>query len=380
MIGNGWYNPILQYQAYYNYTSNYSNQPEHPGGNTYGIHYNASVDAQVFNALYGTGNCYDQLIDCNNHPYATNSSDGSGNEICNSADNFCYNQIELPYDNVFNRDEYDSRYLMPDPFPPTFYVDYLNTPEVQAAIGAFTNFSESSSITGNAFGSTGDDAREIGVTAAVEYLLDHNVTVTMYFGDADFNCNWFGGEAFSYTLSNVPAYTGGTAGFVNISTSDGVVHGQIKTAGHFSFVRIYESGHEVPFYQPLVSLELLNRTLHGVDLATGLNTLTADYVTNGTAQSTYDNTNATVTYEVIPVNATYNVTTNEPNPPYNTTDNSGSGSGSGSSRLMTRLERALLDYERAARGEIEIPARRTTNKIGRRRLRDAKNLDVDVAW
>ena len=33
------------------------------------------------------------------------------------------------------------------------------------------------------------------------------------------------------------------AGYVNISTSDDIVHGQVKQSGAFSFVRIYESGY-----------------------------------------------------------------------------------------------------------------------------------------
>ena len=33
------------------------------------------------------------------------------------------------------------------------------------------------------------------------------------------------------------------SGYTNISTSDGIVHGQVKQSGAFSFVRIYESGH-----------------------------------------------------------------------------------------------------------------------------------------
>lgn len=75
--------------------------------------------------------------------------------------------VEEIYDNVLNRDEYDIRELDPDPFPPEyvscvsvplissmvwgleltpktthrFYVQYLNTPAVQAAIGAYVNFS-----------------------------------------------------------------------------------------------------------------------------------------------------------------------------------------------------------------------------------------------
>lgn len=315
--------------------------------------------------MYGANNCYDQIVDCNRYPYATNSSDGQGNEVCNSADNFCLNQVELQYDNIFGRDEDDIRYLAPDPFPPNFFVDYLNQPNVQEAIGAFVNYSEFSSITENAFQATGDDAREIGVTAAVEYLLDHDVIFIMYFGDADYTCNWFGGEAWSYTLSNVPDYTGGKAGFVNISTSDDIVHGVVKTAGNFSFVRIYESGHEVPFYQPLAALEMLNRTLNYMDIATGLNQLNSSYVTTGAAQSDYVDGNGTVTYEVIPTNATYNTSTNQPSPPYDFAyDNE---ANNGTRRLMSRREHVMLDYGRVERGEVEMPRRRgVVQKRGRR--------------
>lgn len=370
MIGNGWYDPILQYQAYYNYTSNYSTQL-HQGGNTYGVHYNASIDSYVFNNMYGAHNCLDQLIDCNSHPYATNTSDGTGNQICSAADNWCYDQVELPYDNIFGRDEYDIRYLTPDPFPYSFYIDYLNNATVQAAIGAFTNYSESSSITSTAFGATGDDAREIGVTAAVEYIIAQNVTFVMYFGDADYNCNWFGGEAFSKTLNNTGAYKNGTAGFTNISTSDGILHGQVKSAGKFSFVRIFESGHEVPFYQPLVALEMVNRTINGYDIATGETLVSAGYVTSGPVSSDYVNGNATVTIEILPSNATYNTTTNQPNPPYDVANENGSDS-SDASKLMTRMERAQLDFEAVkARGAEGLPwhlGKRVVSKKGRHTL------------
>jgi len=48
-----------------------------------------------------------------------------------------------------------------------------------------------------------------------------------------------GGQAVSLEV-NQPGF--GTAGYVNISTSDSIVHGQVKQSGAFSFVRIYESG------------------------------------------------------------------------------------------------------------------------------------------
>nr|GFD59211.1 carboxypeptidase S1-like [Tanacetum cinerariifolium] len=82
-------------------------------------------------------------------------------------------------------------------------------------------------------------------------LLAAGVQVVLYYGDADFNCNWLGGQAVAEEIA-APGYD--TAGFVNISTSDSIVHGQVKQSGLFSFVRVYESGHEVPFYQPLAAL------------------------------------------------------------------------------------------------------------------------------
>lgn len=170
-IGNGWYDPPIQYQAYYNFTV-------YPG-NTYDYFpYDAALENQVYNALYGEGNCLDQEIACR---------ESGIDEICAAADNFCYYEVEAALDIYPERDEYDIRELQPDPFPPEFFVKYLNTPAVQAAIGAYTNYTEFSYTVGNAFGSTGDDSREDGTIEAVGKLLNQNVRVTMYAGDADYS-------------------------------------------------------------------------------------------------------------------------------------------------------------------------------------------------
>jgi hypothetical protein len=111
-------------------------------------------------------------------------------------------------------------------------------------------------------------------------------------------------------LINAPGYS--TAGFVNITTSDNIVHGQVKQSGLFSFLRIYESGHEVPFYQPLASLEIFERALKQVDIETGGCKVDAAYKTVGTPTSTYREGNATIQFEVTPKNATYNTVLNAP--------------------------------------------------------------------
>ncbi|KAI1075357.1 alpha/beta-hydrolase [Whalleya microplaca] len=294
MIGNGWYDPVIHYPAYYNFTV-------YPG-NTYDYSpFNESQAAMFYNNVYGPGNCLDQLLECQ----ATGD-----NAICNKADNFCANQVESVYDNVLGRDEYDMRELVPDPFPYGFYVDYLNTAAVQEAIGAFTNYSSNGAV-GEAFSSTGDDAREAGTIEALRYLVSKGVTVVLYAGDADYNCNWLGSEVVAHAV-DAPGFS--EAGYTNLTTSDGIVHGQVKQAGKFSFTRIYESGHEVPFYQPLAALELLERAIKGNDIVTGKLAVDSDYLTQGTPKSTYRQGNATVQWEVLPANATYDVNTNGPGP------------------------------------------------------------------
>lgn len=300
LIGNGWYDPLIQYQAYYNYSVD--------PGNTYNYApYNDSMKAWMYNNLYGPGNCYDMIVDCNTRGI---------NEVCSYADNFCYLQVENIFDIVAGRDEYDIRELTPDPFPPEFFVDYLNTPKVQQAIGAYVNYSESNAAVSTAFGTTGDDGRVLTTVTDMKKLIDANLTVIMYTGDADYNCNWLGGEVVSHEIG-APGYE--SAGYTDIISSDGIVHGQVKQAGKFSFLRIFESGHEVPFYQPVVALEMFQRAVAGLDIATGKSEVGAGYLTVGTQKSTYREGNGTIQTAVVPISATYNITTGMPNP-FNATE------------------------------------------------------------
>lgn len=51
---------------------------------------------------------------------------------------------------------------------------------------------------------------------------------------------------------------------------DGKEYGQARQKDNFAFLRVYEAGHMVQYYQPLAMLEFFNRTIQGLDLATGL--------------------------------------------------------------------------------------------------------------
>jgi len=129
--------------------------------------------------------------------------------------------------------------------------------------------------------------------------------------------NWLGGEAVA---EEIDAKGFSTAGYVNITTSDNIAHGQVKQSGRFSFVRIYESGHEVPYYQPVVALSMFERAIASTDIATGAKKIRQSYRTAGSARSTYREGNATVQFEVLSEGATYNTSTNAPNPVVSATD------------------------------------------------------------
>lgn len=260
----------------------------------------------MYNALYGKGNCFDMTVDCYTRGL---------NGICSQSDNFCAYEVEEILDNIADRDEYDVRELQPDPFPPEFYVDYLNTVKVQQAIGAFVNFSEYNPTVGSAFGSTGDDDRDDGTIDDMRSLISQGIYVVSYAGDADYNCNWLGGQKVAEVINS----TGfSSAGFTNVTTSDGIVHGQVKQASNYAFVRVYESGHEVPFYQPVMALTFFERAISGKDIETGEVVVKEGYKTVGTAQSTFREGNSTIQFSVVPIDDTYNKTTNAPNP-YNST-------------------------------------------------------------
>jgi carboxypeptidase C (cathepsin A) len=121
--------------------------------------------------------------------------------------------------------------LTPDPFPYDDYKDYLNTAKIQQAIGAFVNFTEASQEVYDSFTVTGDDARDVMTTEDILNLLKNNVTVTLWAGDADFICNWFGVEAVANFI-NPPGFT--EAGYAKIETSDDVTVSDPSTCSHLN--------------------------------------------------------------------------------------------------------------------------------------------------
>lgn len=170
------------------------------------------------------------------------------------------------------------------------------------------------------------------------------------------NCNWLGGEVIAEN-TNAPGFS--TAGYTDIVTSDGVVHGQVKQSANFAFVRVYYSGHEVPFYQPVLALEMFERALAGTDVATGQAVVGvgSNYTSVGTARSTFREGNATVQWEVLDADATYNTTTGAPDP--------AGASSNGTAAVAARLDArsSSLETLKKTRGNAKLkPVQKRTSR------------------
>ena len=75
-------------------------------------------------------------------------------------------------------------------------------------------------------------------------ILNNSVRVAMYHGDADYICNWFGGQAVSLAVNYTHSAEFRKAGYTPFLI-DGKDYGQVRQYGNFSFMTIYEAGHEV---------------------------------------------------------------------------------------------------------------------------------------
>ncbi|KAK8184374.1 Alpha/Beta hydrolase protein [Phyllosticta citribraziliensis] len=245
-----------------------------PTNNTYGLDVYSTTDTlNLLNLLTQTDGCEDQIKTCRN---ASEIYDPDLDGGANAVDQLCYktqlycSQVESFYGSQ-NRSYYDIRRKTPDVIPSGNYQEYLNYASVQESIGARVNYTESSNLVQAAFISTGDSARAHSLDD-LAYLLGLGVRVALIYGDADYICNWVGGEAVSLQLaSRVPAYAAGfpAAGYAEIVVNSSYVGGAVRQYGNLSFSRIYDAGHMVPAYQPETAFTLFARIIQGTELSTG---------------------------------------------------------------------------------------------------------------
>ena len=272
-IGNGIIDEGIQAPYY----------PEFAVNNTYGIKaVNDSIYTFMTTANIIPGGCQDYVAYCAESDVST----FDGMSTCASATAICRNLVEGPYYDFSGRGVYDIRHPYEDPTPPTYFIDYLNMASTQQALGVNLNYTaDSSALVGEGFSDTGDFVYPQFKTD-LEMILNNGVRVALYYGDADYICNWFGGEAVSLALNYTNAAEFAAAGYAPF-TVDGTEYGEVRQYGNFSFLRMYESGHEVPFYQPVGALEMFRRVLGNLTLADGSAPVTNTTMTYGTANATH---------------------------------------------------------------------------------------------
>lgn len=250
--------------------------PEMAYNNTYGIKtINQTEYEKAKHAWSKPDGCKDRILECRRQA-AEGDPDMTGgnatvNKVCRSASDFCSDEVEGPYINTSGRGYYDISHFNPDPFPPNYFLGYLSQHWVQGALGVPINFTESIESVGDAFEGSGDYARADvhGYLHDLAYVLDSGVKVALVYGDRDYACPWNGGEAVSLRVPHAQAAQFRAAGYAPVHTNASYVGGLVRQHGNFSFTRVFESGHEVPAYQPQTAWEIFHRALSNKDISTG---------------------------------------------------------------------------------------------------------------
>ncbi|KAF2717289.1 peptidase S10, serine carboxypeptidase [Polychaeton citri CBS 116435] len=257
--------------------------PEFAVHNTYGIKaYNETIYNFTKMAYYIPGGCRDYIDYCAEVDLTTEYGTG----ICQAATEMCRSLVEGTYYEFGGRGVYDIRHPYDDPTPADYFVDYLNTAAVQNALGVNINYTATASdAVYYGFATTGDFVYRHFIED-LELILARGMRVALIYGDADYICNWFGGEAVSLAVDYADAANFRKAGYEPFVV-DGTQYGEVRQYGNFSFLRMYESGHEVPYYQPKASLELFRRVLGNLIVSDGSAPVTGDYNTTGSANTTH---------------------------------------------------------------------------------------------
>ena len=260
--------------------------PEMAYNNTYGIEaINKTVYDEAMAAFTAPGGVRELIQTCRQLA-ADSDPENQGNNMtvnvaCMNASDATYD-MEGPYIEYSGRNYYDIAAIDPDPFPPNYYIGWLNQPHVQEALGVPVNYTNPG---GNApyygFELTGDYVRG-GHIEELSSLIEDGIKVALVYGDRDYACNWIGGEAVSLAVKYSQSAAFASAGYTNITVNSTYVGGLVRQHGNFSFSRVFDAGHEVPAYQAETSYELFRRAIFNRDIATG----TLDTARNATYSTT----------------------------------------------------------------------------------------------
>lgn len=237
-IGNGWVDPVVQYNAYakYAYMEQLINEP-------------TSKDANV---MY---EACKRLLDLHLYPLAFPACQHIESFILEASVRNDGRSINL-YDITKTCD-----------VPPLCYdqsrvTRFLNRQDVQADLGVTRTWE--SCTTSAELLLLGNWVHEFAnATGAV---LNAGRRVVVYSGKNDFICNYIGGSEWT----NATRWNQ-QAAFTSAATVDwlvnGAVAGQVKSGGGMTFIAVDGAGHMVPMDQPANALDILDRLVHNISFA-----------------------------------------------------------------------------------------------------------------
>ncbi|CAG8455913.1 267_t:CDS:2 [Diversispora eburnea] len=240
-IGNGLISPAIQYESMTHYC-------EHSN-------YGHILSPDLISKMKSNFPTCKKLI---NKCAETNSPDD-----CGKAGDYCgMNYYSYFLDNS-GLNPYDVRYpnttIHTHPSPD--YINYLSDPDVLKKIGAKIEYTECSEKANYPFiMEKADDMRDF--LPVLSSVVNQGIRTLLFFGDADFGCNWMGGHNVSKAIQWKNQKQFNCAPFKEWCLGESKPKGKIQTYCDLTFISVYEAGHEVPFYQPKASLEMFRRWIN----------------------------------------------------------------------------------------------------------------------
>ncbi|KAK8153931.1 Alpha/Beta hydrolase protein [Phyllosticta citrichinensis] len=242
---------------------------EFPVNNTYGIKaVNDTIYTFMKQAYEFPNGCRDAIEACEQADRETQH----GRILCSSALSICHGLVRGPYESFSGRSVYDIRCRTPCPDRPPTLIPYLNRARIQRALGVDLNYTTAeNSIVARGLGDSGDFAYPI-FRAALEEVLGYGTRVVLVHGDADFTCNWRGGEEVARSLR----WGGGREGLWRVAAEEDVLlsaggekKGVVREGGGLAFVRVDQSGHQVSFFQSEVAQTVFARSVRAKKVGDG---------------------------------------------------------------------------------------------------------------
>ncbi|KAI8646458.1 Alpha/Beta hydrolase protein [Parasitella parasitica] len=255
IIGNGLTDPLQQYKYYKSMACEKS---------AYGTLISSSEKCNEMEMHQKE--CQKLIESCYNSSNVSSLFTLEPNEACVVASQACNALVVKPVIDATGLNTYDIRKQCEGGPLCYDYFDaiktYLDNSRVKSALGVkpSVKFELCSNAVNANFQTSGDWMRPY--VNQITPLLNSNISVLAYAGDADFMCNWMGIRAWTINLpwdghvdynkqNDINWYSNGTAA------------GTIRSSGPLTFLRLFHAGHMAPYDQPQVTLDMFSRWISG---------------------------------------------------------------------------------------------------------------------